>query len=80
MYESEPLRQGEISDMYSSGYGGFGFFFFCFFCFLGPHLQQMEVPRFGVESGLQLLAFVIAMATQDLSLQPKLQLTSLPDP
>ena len=35
----------------------FGLFFaFYFFCFLGPHLQQMEVPRLGVKSELQLLA------------------------
>ena len=33
-----------------------------FFCFLGPHLQHMEVPRLGVESELQLLAFT---TTQD---------------
>ena len=35
---------------------------FFFFCFLGPHLQHMEVPRLGVESELQLLAFT---TTQD---------------
>ena len=37
-------------------------------CFLGLHLQHMEVPRLGVESELQLLAYVIATATKDLSL------------
>ena len=25
----------------------------CFVCFLGPHLWRMEVPRLGVEAGLQ---------------------------
>ena len=30
--------------------------FVCLFVFLGPHLRNMEVPRLGVESELQLLA------------------------
>ena len=34
-----------------------------FFCFLGPYLQHMEVPRLGVESKLQLLAYTTATAT-----------------
>ena len=38
-----------------------------FFCFLGPHLHHMEVPRLGVQSELQLQAYTIATATQDLS-------------
>ena len=42
-------------------------FFFFSFCFLGPHLQHMEVPRLGVQSELQLLAYTIAAATPDLS-------------
>ena len=40
-------------------------FFFSFFS--GWHLQHMEVPRLGVESKLQLLAYTTAIATQDLS-------------
>ena len=36
------------------------------FSFLGPHLWHMKVPRLGVESELQLLAY--ATATQDPSL------------
>ena len=36
-----------------------------FFFFLGPHLRHMEVPRLGVESELQLLAYTTATATQD---------------
>ena len=39
--------------------------FFFSFCFLGPHLQHMEVPRQGVESELQLPAYVTARAIQD---------------
>ena len=39
--------------------------FFFFFVFLGLHLQQMEVPRLGVESELQLLAYTTATATPD---------------
>ena len=35
------------------------------FCFLGPHLRHMEVPRLGVQSKLQLLAYTTATATQD---------------
>ena len=40
------------------------FFNFIFFCFLGPH---MKVPRWVVESELQLTAYTTATATQDLS-------------
>ena len=48
----------------------FFFFFnlknvFKFFCFLGPHPQHMEVPRLGVESELQLLAYTMATAMPD---------------
>ena len=32
---------------------------------LGPHPQDMEVPRLGVESELQLLAYATATATRD---------------
>ena len=38
---------------------------FLFFCFLGPYVQHMEVPRLGVKSELQLLAYTTATATQD---------------
>ena len=37
--------------------------FFLLFFFLGPHLQHREVPRLGVESELQLLAYTTAIAT-----------------
>ena len=40
---------------------------YLFFVFLGPHLQQMEVPRLGIESELQLLAYTTATETWDLS-------------
>jgi len=46
---------------------GFSLSFFFFFGFLGLHLQQMEVPRLGGESELQLPAYTTATATQDLS-------------
>ena len=39
--------------------------FFFFFFFLGPYLWHMEVPRLGVESELQLLAYATAPAMQD---------------
>ena len=35
------------------------------FCFLGLHLQQIELPRLGIESELQLLAYTTATAAQD---------------
>ena len=37
-----------------------------FLFFLGPHLQDMQVPRLGIESKLQLPAYIKATATQDL--------------
>ena len=36
---------------------------FFFFFFLGPHLWHMEVPRLGVKSELQVLAYTTATAT-----------------
>ena len=38
-----------------------------FFSFSGLHLWHMEVPRLGVESELQLMAFITAIAVLDLS-------------
>ena len=38
-----------------------------FFLFLGLHPRHMEVPRLGVESELQMLAYTIATPTWDLS-------------
>ena len=40
-------------------------FFVCLFVFvfLGPHLRHTEVPRLGVKSELQLLAYTTATAT-----------------
>ena len=43
------------------------FLFICLFvCFLGLHLWHMEVPRLGIESELQPLAYTTATATHDL--------------
>ena len=39
--------------------------FIYLFCFLGSHLRHMEIPRLGVQSELQLLAYASAIATQD---------------
>ena len=44
---------------------GAGCFLFFVFFFLEPHLQHMEVPRWGVELELQLLAYTLAIATWD---------------
>ena len=41
------------------------FFFFSLLFFLGLHLQHMEIPRPGVESELQLLAYTTATAMPD---------------
>ena len=43
------------------------FFVLFSFCFLGLHLWYVEVPRLGVKSELQLLAYAIATAIWDLS-------------
>ena len=40
-------------------------FYSYFLIFLGPQVQHMEVPRLGVESELQLLAYATATAMQD---------------
>ena len=39
--------------------------FFSLFVFLGPHPRHMEVPRLGVKSELQQLAYTTATATRD---------------
>ena len=41
------------------------YFILFFFIFLGPHLQHVEVPRLGVESELQLLAYTTATVMPD---------------
>ena len=40
---------------------------YLFLVFLGQHPQHMEVPRLGVRSELQLLAYATATATWGLS-------------
>ena len=39
--------------------------FYFILCFIGPFLWYMEVPKLGVESELQLLAYTTATATWD---------------
>ena len=54
--------------MISFGLGWVGFF--CLFVFLfclEPQVQHMQVPKLGVESELQLLAYTTATAMQHLS-------------
>ena len=43
------------------------FLFVCLFALFFPHLRHMEVPRLGVKSELQQLAYSTATATPDLS-------------
>ena len=38
-----------------------------YFFLLGPHFRHMEVPRLGVESKLQVLAYTTVTATSDLT-------------
>ena len=38
---------------------------YLFIIFLGPHSRHMEVPRVGVQSELQLMAYATATATLD---------------
>ena len=47
-----------------------------FSCFLGLHLCHMEVPRLGVQSELQLPAYIIATAMWDPSRVCNLHLSS----
>ena len=63
----------------ASKHSGTGFSFF----FLELHLVHMEVPGLGLESELQLLVYVTAIAMQDLSCicdLPTPQLVETPDP
>ena len=45
-----------------------GLFNFILFLLLGPHLWHVEVPRLGVESELQLLAYTTVITMPGLSL------------
>ena len=47
---------------------------------IGMHLRYMEVPRLGVESELQLLAYTIATARSKPQLGPTSQLMAMLDP
>ena len=55
-----------------------------FFVFLGLHLRQMEVPRLGVESEPQLLAYTTVAAMWDPShtshMQPTPEIMTMLDP
>ena len=55
---------------------------FLFFVFLGPHLQHMEVPKLGVQSELQPLAYTTfhSNSGSELHPQPTPQLTATQDP
>ena len=46
-------------------FGNFLFLFLFFFAILRLHSQHMEVPRLGVKSELQLLAYTTATAIRD---------------
>ena len=48
-------------------YHKLSFYLFIYFVFLGLHLWHMEVPRPGIKSELQLLAYATATVMQDLN-------------
>ena len=54
--------------MEERAFSGLILFFFFFFVLLGPHSQPMEAPGLGLKLELQLLAYITAKATPDLSL------------
>ena len=43
--------------------------YYFIFVFLGPYPQHMEVPRLGIKSELELLAYAVATATHDVILE-----------
>ena len=57
----------KVANGISKRHGLFVCLFFVLIFFLGPPLQHMEVPRLGVKSELQLLAYTTATAMWDLS-------------
>ena len=59
----EPLSWSDCVSVMSDC--SFFFSFLSFFCFLGPHPWHVEVPRLGVKSDLQLLAYATATAMWD---------------
>ena len=70
VFRSSRVAQ-QVKEQCCHGCGGFDprpgnfFFLFSFFVFLGLHLWNMEVPRVGVESELQLPAYATATAMWD---------------
>ena len=66
---SEPWKKLKVSEIHiilHIIYFRYVLFFFIFF-FLGLHLQHMQVPRWGVEMELQLLAYTTTTTMPDLS-------------
>ena len=63
-----PERKNNDNVRLSEKHSNFFFFFFFFFCLFWAHPWQMEVPRLGVESELQMLVYTRATATPDLNL------------
>ena len=54
-----------LENMQTSQISFLGCFFFCLFVFLRPHPWHMEVPKLGVKSELQLLAYARAITMPD---------------
>ena len=78
LFENTDIQEPEVSQR-----TGFIYFYLkkIFFAILGPHPQHMEAPRLGVESELQLPAYITVTATgSEPHLRPTPQLTAAPDP
>ena len=64
MYSLSAFLVQKIAACYYLAFCTLPFFFF-FFCFLGPHPRDVKVPRLGIKSELQLLAYTTATAMPD---------------
>ena len=59
------LEENIIRKLFDINHSYIDIFIFLSFVFLGPHPQQMEVPRLGVELEVQPLAYARATAMPD---------------
>ena len=60
-----PIRGPALPSPHDNQWAREELFFGGFFVFLGPYPQHMKVPRLGVQSELQLLAYTTAIAALD---------------
>jgi len=65
MQRSHGIKHGCLGNWHCGWTFSLSLSFFFFFCFLGLYPRHMEVPRLGVQLGLQLLVYTTATAMQD---------------